>query len=75
MRVAVMAVMNKTFVSPKQARAAEQAVGFEAEQRRLKAEAAVRRAAAAAAGETVATGFSPRPDGQPGVARGSRYLR
>ncbi len=65
-----MAVVNRMSVSPRQARAAEQAAGFEAEQRRLKADAARRRAAAAVSGDDTADGSS-----RPGAARGSRYLR
>jgi hypothetical protein len=43
-----MAVMNKWFVSTKRDHSAEQIAGFAAEQRRLKADAAKRRIAAAA---------------------------
>jgi hypothetical protein len=68
-----MAVMNRTSASTRQERAAEQAASFTAEQRRLKAAAADRRAAAVA-DEGTGEGFSARSKRPPTTARRSKYL-
>jgi hypothetical protein len=70
--------MNRTFTSNRQRLEAERAAGYEAEQRRLKAEAAARRAVAASratAGEATDPGTSARPQRSSGAAGRSQYLR
>jgi hypothetical protein len=69
-----MAATNRT-LTPKQQLAAERVAGFGAEQRRLKEEAATRRAAAASHPEQIERGFSTRHARRVAAAPPSRYLR
>ncbi|MGB2711462.1 MAG: hypothetical protein WBC33_08080 [Conexibacter sp.] len=70
--------MNTTFTSNRQRLSAERVAGYGAEQRRLKAEAAGRRAAAAlraTAGEEPEHGRSASPQRPPATTGRSQYLR
>lgn len=70
-----MASMNSQYRSTKQQLAAERIEGFGAEQRRLKAAATTRRAAAAEADAPLERSFSARPERAPQRTLRSRYLR
>jgi hypothetical protein len=70
--------MNRTFTSNRQRLLAERVAGYAAEQRRLKAAAADRRAASAlraTAGEETDPGLSARPQSPPATAGRSADLR
>ncbi len=70
-----MATVNRSYASARREAAAERVAGFGAEQRRLKAAAAVRREASATGGETRDASFSVRPERPPVSTPPSRYLQ
>jgi hypothetical protein len=69
-----MAAMNQSFPPSKRDVAAQRIASFTAEQRRLKAAATSRRAAAVA-DQKASQGFSVRSDEPSAPARPSQYLR